>query len=516
MTGTFEFQKKAIVLAIILPVAALMGYLLATPEDMSSIALVGLMVGALTIPIFLRWHYPILIFSWNAAIIVFFLPGQPSLWMLMACVSIFFSYLASILNKELKLQHFPALTWTILFIAAVVVGTAMATGGIGLRSFGGSTYGGKNYFLVLFAIVGYFALSCHRIAPQRVQFYAMVFLGSGLTLGLGNLAYLAGEKFFWLFYIFPIDYVVNQASEDFFGTAGAMKFGRLSGFSWAGLAVFSMMLVRYGLRGILDFGYPWRIAVCVVLFCVSLLGGFRSIIVIYGLLIAFQFYFERLYRTRVLPSLLIIGVLVGLFMITFAQSLPLSVQRSLSVLPIEVDPAAKADADASTDWRLRMWKVLLPEIPKYFWLGKGYTANATDHWLAVESFRRGLSEDIEISLLAGDYHNGPLSVLLPFGIWGMLAFLAFIVAALRVLYRNYRYGLDSNRLLNTFFLSYFIARLVFFFTVFGALNSDLWLFVGIAGMSMALNGGVARPIAEPGREEQLDRTASPSPPKAFA
>ena len=137
-----------------------------------------------------------------------------------------------------------------------------------------------------------------------------------------------------------------------------------------------------------------------------------------------------------------------------------------------------------------MWEVLKPEIPRYFWVGKGFTANATDYYLTQEMVRRGMVKDYEVTILAGDYHNGPLSILIPFGIWGVLAFLWFTVASLQVLYRNYRNGDPQLQRINTFLFSYFLAKLAFFITIFGAIHLDMLTFVSIVGLSISLNGGV--------------------------
>jgi hypothetical protein len=95
--------------------------------------------------------------------------------------------------------------------------------------------------------------------------------------------------------------------------------------------------------------------------------------------------------------------------------------------------------------------------------------------------------------LAGDYHSGPLSVILPFGIWGVIAFVWFLFAATRVLHANYRYGDPSLRMINTFLLAIFVARVILFFLIVGALNSDMLVFCGWLGLSVSLNGGVCRP-----------------------
>ena len=39
-------------------------------------------------------------------------------------------------------------------------------------------------------------------------------------------------------------------------------------------------------------------------------------------------------------------------------------------------PDARLDAEGSTEWRLDMWKALLPEVPQYLLLGKGFAFSA--------------------------------------------------------------------------------------------------------------------------------------------
>ena len=62
-------------------------------------------------------------------------------------------------------------------------------------------------------------------------------------------------------------------------------------------------------------------------------------------------------------------------------------QRSLSFLPIQVDKVARHDAMSTLDWRFQIWKTVLPEVPKYLWLGKGYNFSGTDYDLTQEAIR---------------------------------------------------------------------------------------------------------------------------------
>ena len=108
-------------------------------------------------------------------------------------------------------------------------------------------------------------------------------------------------------------------------------------------------------------------------------------------------------------------------------------------------------ADVSTQWRVDMWKALLPQIPPHLLLGKGYAISVEDFQMmgndtsfhAVDASQEGLA-------LAGDYHSGPLSVIIPFGIWGAMAFLWLLIAVAWAMYCNYRHGDESLRTINTY------------------------------------------------------------------
>lgn len=145
-----------------------------------------------------------------------------------------------------------------------------------------------------------------------------------------------------------------------------------------------------------------------------------------------------------------------------------------------------------------MWEAARPDVAKHFWMGKGYTASATQYYLTQQAARYGMAEDFEMSLIAGDYHNGLLSILIPFGIFGVIAFLAFLWAGFQVLRYNFCNGSAGLKILNAFLLSSFIVRAIFFFAVFGGISGDLLTLVGLVGFSVALNNGVCRkPVTSP-------------------
>jgi hypothetical protein len=503
------------IFGLIVPIAAAIGYFLASPTEIDSLMMLVLILGAMSIPWVLRWHHPMLVLAWNASITFPFLPGSPYLWMCLAVTSFGLTMVNRIMDKGLRFPSVPTVTWSLIAFAVVVFITAKYTGGWGFRSLGSSTYGGKKYFFVWLAIIGYFAMSWRRIPVGKAEFLTSGYFLSGITASLSNLVYVAGPSAWILYFFIPVDWAVNQALEDFTMGPLSPKFSRLSGLAVAGMAAFPFILMRYGVRGILDITKPWRLIATLTVIVVSLLGGFRSAVVTYALLFAIQFVNEGLLRTRLFPVLAMacVGLLaLSLPFMQLADRLPMSIQRSLSVIPfLPVSSAARADAKDSTDWRLQIWALVAPEIPRYFWFGKGFTASSTEHYLVQESIRRGYSRDYELMILAGDYHNGPLSLLIPFGIWGVLAFAWFVIASWRLLYRNYRYGDPALQRINTLLYSFFISKIVFFLFVFGAISTDIASFVGVVALSISLNGGMcAKPEPVKQTEPEEPRVLRPA------
>ncbi len=481
--------RNLLIYMVVFPLMLVAGMFLATPHDFQGIAFVGLLFMAATLPLVLQWHHVILITTWNAAMNAFFLPGQPDFWVAMAFVSLLFSILKTGLDKKTRLQYEPSVAWPLVFIAAVVVFTAVMSGGFGFRVFGGAAHGAKRYIFLLGAVVGFFALSCVKIPKERAQLYAGLFFLSGVTAMMSDLIYMAGPSFYVLYYLFPVKLAIQQAASE--GGAADSVF-RLEGLAWAMVAFYCFMLVRYGIRGIFDIRRPWRLAFFFLAIGASLFGGFRGRLVIMAMLFGLQFYFEGLFKRRLGYVLLTICMLTFCSVLPFANKLPLSVQRSLSFLPVNVDPVARQDADETIQWRLDMWRIVWPEVPNYLWIGKGYTYSPTDYFLMEEAERRGMAKNYETALIVGNYHNGPLTILVLFGIPGMVGFIWFAVAALRVLWRNYKYGDPAMLRANTFLLTFFITQLAFFTLFYGQFAEDLFIFTGVVGLSIALNGVAKR------------------------
>jgi hypothetical protein len=467
-----------------------LGFLVAGPLTYSSMTVYGLLGFILTFPIFLRWHYPMMLLCWNMAAAAFFLPGRPSMALLMIVISLGISILQRMISQDSHFIKVPQITSPLLCLLAVVAVTAKLTG-VGLRVFGGEVYGGHKYFYVFGGILGYFALSAHRIPPNRRNLYLGLFFLGGLTAFIGDIFPWLPH---WSYYIYAFfnynQYYFMSNTETLEGQAV-----RFTGAVGTALAVIFYMLARYGIRGIFLEGKIWRPIIFLLFPVYGLLGGFRSFVALVGLTFVLLFLLERLYRTRLMPVVLLAAVLGGLALIPLASHLPYTFQRALAFLPVKIDPAARLDAQNSEAWRFEMWQSLLPQIPGYLLLGKGYVISPLDYNFVMgpeASVHTTFAEDQGLAL-AEDFHSGPISVAIPFGIWGCLAFLWFVGAGIRVLYANYRYGDPELKTVNSFLLAAFVAQTIYFLFVFGDLSGDMIKFCGLLGLGVSLNNGMRRP-----------------------
>jgi hypothetical protein len=385
------------------------------------------------------------------------------------------------------------LTYSLLLLTAVTVITAWLTGGIGVRSLGSSQYGGGKYVTLLAGIAGYFALTSRRIPPNRAGLYVACFFLSGMTYGIATLAIMAGPQFHFLMSIFSPMYATRELSAEGLLNEGMARFG---GLQMIAIAVYLFMLARFGVRGLLDTARPWRLVLFLLTLGVGLYGGFRSYAVLFGLTFGAMFLLEGLHRTRVLAVFLGVGLLGSAVILPQAYKLPMAAQRALSFLPGKFDPVAIESARTTIEWRVDMWKQLLPGVPQYLFRGKGLSLDPTDMYLAGQSERRFQGGELSGTIAAGDYHNGPLSILIPFGIYGMIAFLWFLIAGVRLLHRNFKFGNPAYRNVNTLLLAAFVAHAFFFFIFFGSLCDDTPFFAGLLGLSVALNGADAPVLAQ--------------------
>jgi hypothetical protein len=489
MNNAPAILRALIAYAICFPVAIWMGFLITNPLNYSTFGGVGLVLLVMSAPIFLRWHHQLLVLCWNLPLIMFFLPGAPTVYLPMIALSLGLSILKRTMDKNMRFISTPQLTLPLIFLAIVVLVTAKMRGGIGLHSLGSEVSGGKRYFFILGAIAGYFALKARRIPVRQAGLYVgMFFLGACGSVA-GDLVSYLPPAFYFIYWFLP----VNPYA---FGSDADTSLARLGGTAAAALGIFSFMLAKYGLRGIFLSGKPLRIVFFCLFLVIGFLGGFRTLVATTAMIFMILFYLEKLHRTKMLPRLIFAGLIAAVICIPLANKLPWSVQRSFSFLPLNWDRIAVQDADVSAHWRWEMVKAMVPQVPQYLLLGKGYGLTAAD-FDAMAMSSGAISADQWGSAIATDFHNGPMSILIPLGIWGVIGFLWFLIAAGKALVCNYRYGDPALRTYNALLLAGFYTHAFGFFFLFGSLYSDMIFFAGYVGLSVSLNGGICRPVREP-------------------
>jgi hypothetical protein len=492
-------MRMLITYSICVPLAIFVGYLLTDQFDYSTLGILGFIFAFIFSPVFIKWHYPIMIFALGCPMYLFFLKGDPVVGQVMVALSLGIAIIERALNSNRRFISVPSMTWALFFTGAMVYFTAKMTGGFGLHTFGSEIGGGKKYFTVFIGIATFFALISRPIPKDQRILYLILFFLSGFPAFISDLFPVLPSPLTYINLLFPPSLYQSDNGWQL-GTT------RLGAFSTTAGVVLNFMLVRYGLRGIFLEGKLWRVLLTGGMLVLTFLGGFRIVIINYILIFGLLFYFEKLYRTRLLLVFLFGGILMTSLLIPFADKLPFTFQRAISFLPlVKVDAAARMSAEGSTDWRLQIWRDTLPKVPAYLWLGKGYALSAEDfQMMGTGTFAGGMEAKMDASdealAIAGDYHSGPLSTLMPFGIWGAIAILWIMIAGMRIVYLNYKYGDPDLKTANTFLLAGHIIHCFSFLFIFGAFQNDVGDFAKTIGFSLALNQGICRPKTFPARE----------------
>ena len=489
MNNAPAILKSLIIYAICVPVAVIAGYMLTDPLEYTTFAYVGIVALLLVFPLLLRWHYPMLLFSIHTNMMLFFMKGLPNFWLVMVTVSLCISMVDRALNSQKHFIRVPQMTWPLICMISVVLFTAKMTGGIGLHALGSDVYGGKKYIFLIVSILSYFALTARRIPRERAKLYVALYLLGGITLFISDFYPIAPGFLRPIFWVFPPNGSASMQME--------LGKTRLAGVAGTASAIAFCLMAVYGLRGIFFSGKLWRLVLFGLSTIAIFLGGFRSSILAYVGVFGLLFFLEGLHRTRMLLVFMLAGVLMAVAIVPLAPHLPFTFQRSLAFLPLNISTDARQDAEASSEWRINMWKALLPQVPQYLLLGKGYALTMEDAELMGKTAFHSIDESQQGLAISSDFHSGPLTVVIPFGIWGVITVLWTFLAGLWVLYRNFRYGDESLRKINTYLWANYLLLLIRFIFIVGSFSSDMVTFASTIGFSIALNGGVCQPAPRP-------------------
>ena len=186
MNNAPAILKSLVVYAICVPLAAIVGYMLTDPLDYSTFAYAGVLVLVLIFPLLLRWHYPLLLFSLNSSMVMFFMMGRPASWLVMVMLSLGISLLDRALNSQKRFIHVPQITWPLICMLAAVHDRQADRRDRLARVWLGCLWGQKIYCNRR----EYFKLFCahgKRIPREWANLYVTLFILGSATYAIGDL-----------------------------------------------------------------------------------------------------------------------------------------------------------------------------------------------------------------------------------------------------------------------------------------------------------------------------------------
>lgn len=352
------------------------------------------------------------------------LPGSPPAWAFATAIT----GTMFIIRFAMRRPDFSVkLDWidVAILIHGVVIAQAYARNPTGLLIMGGETAGGKAYFLFICAFIGYFCIAV--VKPRESTVRWVVILMIVVSIGDGLISTISDWSSRFAALVLPIYSNVNFETANS-GNAGFEldSFRGGGGFFVLGQAMVLPCFCLARPLQCLNPLKPWLLGIVATGCLMVLLSGFRSGV---GYL-AVVFVVSALVRRKPIDAVVVclVGAMMMLAIVMSGKlrSLPFGVQRVLSVLPVEVSAAARADAENSTEWRVEMWKLALSSdrYIKDKVLGDGFGFSAVEMKARLDA-AQGYSEEmsnVQDQMLAqGSYHGFHVETIRFTGVVGLLS-----------------------------------------------------------------------------------------------
>ncbi len=353
------------------------------------------------------------------------IPGQPNTLLLAQFLVIGFCIIFFLMRRLPYRLEFTELEFWIL-VLSILIAQVYIRNPVSVSLFGGSTVGGKGYFLYAIALVSALLLSGLRVPAKDLKLILPLSIFGGLTnlsvsiLGtfIPSIGMLTGTS---------ISQTQNEGYNPLAIDTGAATRIVPLGLLSSNLALWISSYIsplRACLRPL------WAILVILALTSAAM-SGFRNSIATVGLTLLLGI----AYRSGIVGvTFSLIGSMCGLAllaMFNLISPLAPNIQRSLTFLPGTWEQRYKDDAKGSTEWRTEIWKEALTSKRwiQNKWLGDGLGFTATElsaqmnTALGKHSGLSGMDAHRDIILSNGDYHSGPVSTIRVIGYIGLLFFL---------------------------------------------------------------------------------------------
>lgn len=429
-------NSNALVLIGTMIIGVLGALLLGRSIGAGSFQLPGLIMGAMVgvaIVLSLGKHYWMIIplaTPFTGSIGLIRIPFSYSELGAIATIGLFLLYLA--MHKQHFGMEIRLIDW-LLVINLLILLQAYLRNPAGMLFANAEIIGARAYFTVLVSVFCYIILAHSRMTHwQSRNFAYLVCIPMIVAGGIAAVTTIfpATSKF-----IYPFYSGVNIEELTDVGSLNSPE-KRLSGLSdFANPLLLLLCAVRSPLALILP-NSPFVFGTFLIIIICFGLSGFRNQFILAGSYISISSVLRRTWSELVVflvVGLVAIAIVAG--MQTSGIQLPYTFQRSLSFIPfVQWDTEAKADADASTEWRLEMWRDALASDTyiRNKVLGDGFGFRMGD-FLAMQQKIMGWggafaqTASNEMDMVKGSFHSGPLTTIRVVGYLGLATFLPWLI-----------------------------------------------------------------------------------------
>lgn len=314
--------------------------------------------------------------------------------------------------RKTKIQRGPVLDQLLMVGFFAILFAHAAQDRLALRVFGSSLWGGRSYVTITCAFITYFIILTLPYDRKTWRLFPyMVLIPVTFDLGV-RLVVLAAPGFAYRL----SEYYTGFYSEKVLGVF--VENERVGAWSSVGLLVTVSILAFVRINTLWRPEKWWALAVFLAGFLFTVLSGFRSAIV--GWAVVVMAAAARDYRKAALAILPLIAIaLLGLVLLHAVAPLPRAVQRGLTFLPGNWDPAVVGDANASLEFRkairTQWWERHFPDHPFF---GRGFGFDPI--WSNYDEQNQN-TDFFEAIIQVGNFHNGMIAALDAVGIIGTVS-----------------------------------------------------------------------------------------------
>lgn len=369
---------------------------------------------------------------------------------------------------------------------------------VGVRAMQTELVGGRPYFSLLLAFLGYIVLATSRLPSKNAKYFTLLCTFFAVLPGLlvATSDFIPGISRV----VYPFYSSVNIETFRTGPTTIAAESERITSLTQISKPVIQALCAYFPPATLVNPLYPGRFAIFAACLVMVGLSGFRNHILSTGAMLSIS----GLLR-RQLAGLVFIGVtaVFAIFVTAVLHQagvkIPFAVQRSLSFLPLEWDSGAVADAQGTVEWRQDMWKAAW-NSPTYmrnkiFGDGFGFTQREMMIMSDIElGYGRLLdSEDsFEGHLIRGSFHNGPLSAIKFVGFVGLFFFTVLMIAVAAYSIKVVKRAEGTPYyVMSLFFALPVIYQAFEFYFIFGAYQNAMILTTFTLGMLKLIDSSMA-------------------------